>query len=63
MANKDLSNFLATDEVPESLFGIPVVSKPEQYTENDIAFFEEHLKAGGFYELGDEGQVRTVEGN
>lgn len=54
MANKDLSNFLATDEVPGSLFGIPVVSAPEQYTENDIAFFEAHPKAGGFYELGKE---------
>lgn len=54
MANKDLSNFLATDEVPESLFGIPVVASPEQYTESDIAFFQEHPKAGGFYELGDE---------
>ena len=54
MANKDLSNFLATDEVPESLFGIPVVASPEQYTKNDIAFFEAHPKAGGFYELGDE---------
>jgi hypothetical protein len=63
MANKDLSNFLATDEVPESLFGIPVVASPEQYTESDIAFFREHPKAGGFYELGDEGQARTMEGN
>lgn len=50
----DLSNFLATDEVPEALFGIPVVASPEQYTESDIAFFEEHPRAGGFYELGDE---------
>lgn len=54
MANKELSNFLATDEVPESLFGIPIVASPEQYTESDIAFFEEHPRAGGFYELGDE---------
>lgn len=50
----DLANFLATDKVPETLFGIPVVASPEQYTESDIAFFEEHPKAGGFYELGDE---------
>lgn len=54
MANKELSNFLATDEVPETLFGIPIVASPEQYTESDIAFFEEHPRAGGFYELGDE---------
>ena len=50
----DLSNFLATDEVPETLFGIPIVASPEQYTEADIAFFKEHPRAGGFYELGDE---------
>lgn len=50
----NMSNFLATDEVPESLFGIPIVASPEQYTESDIAFFEEHPRAGGFYELGDE---------
>lgn len=50
----DLSNFLATDEVPETLFGIPIVANPEQYTEADIAFFKEHPRAGGFYELGDE---------
>lgn len=57
MANKDLSSFLATDKVPESLFGIPVVASPKQYTESDIAFFQEHPKAGGFYELGEGDEV------
>lgn len=54
MANKELSNFLATDEVPESLFGIPIVASPERYTQSDVEFFESHPRAGGFYELGDE---------
>lgn len=59
----DLSNFLATDEVPETLFGIPVVANPEQYTEADIAFFKEHPRAGGFYELGDEdADTQAIEG-
>ena len=47
-------NFLATDEVPETIFGIPVVSREEDYTEKDIAFFREHPEAGGYYDLGDE---------
>ena len=47
-------NFLATDEVPETIFGIPVVSREEDYTEKDIAFFQEHPEAGGYYDLGDE---------
>lgn len=46
-------NFLATDRVPETIFGIPVVSRPEQYTEKDIAFFKEYPEAGGYYDLGD----------
>lgn len=51
----DLSkNFLATDKVPESIFGIPIVSRKEDYTEEDIAFFREHPEAGGYYDLGNE---------
>jgi hypothetical protein len=46
------SNFLATDEVPETLFGIPVVS--QDYTEEDLEFFKRNPKAAGFYDLGDE---------
>lgn len=46
-------SFLATDRVPETIFGIPVVSRPEQYTEADLAFFREHPEAGGYYDLGD----------
>lgn len=47
-------NFLATDEVPETIFGIPVVQREEDYTEEDIAFFREHPEAGGYYDLEDE---------
>ena len=47
-------NFLATDDVPESIFGIPVVQDESQYTEKDLAFFKENPKAAGFYDLGDE---------
>lgn len=54
MATKELSNFLATDEVPGSLFGIPIVASPEQYTQSDIEFFKSHPRAGGFYELGED---------
>lgn len=46
------SNFLATDEVPETLFGIPVVS--QGYTDEDLEFFKRNPKAAGFYDLGDE---------
>lgn len=44
-------NFLATDEVPKTIFGIPVVSRKEDYTEEDLAFFREHPEAGGYYDL------------
>ena len=47
------SNFLATDDVPETLFGIPVVSSG--YTQEDLEFFKRNPKAAGFYDLGDEG--------
>lgn len=47
------SNFLATDDVPETLFGIPVVSSG--YTQEDLEFFKANPKAAGFYDLGDGG--------
>ena len=47
-----MGNFLATDKVPDTIFGIPVVSRREDYTEEDIAFFREHPEAGGYYDLG-----------
>ena len=46
------SNFLATDDVPDVLFGIPVVSSG--HTEEDLEFFRRNPKAAGFYDLGDE---------
>ena len=46
-------NFLATDKVPDTIFGIPIVSKREDYTEEDIAFFKEHPEAGGYYDMGE----------
>lgn len=46
-------NFLATDKVPDTIFGIPVVSRDEDYTPEDIAFFHEHPEAGGYYDLGE----------
>lgn len=49
----DMANFLATDDVPESLFGIPIVADRMQYTDEDIVFFEEHPDAGGYYDMGD----------
>ena len=48
-------NFLATDDIPETIFGIPVVQDESGYTEKDVAFFRENPKAAGFYEMGDEG--------
>lgn len=47
-------NFLATDDVPETLFGFPVVQDKSQYTEKDLEFFRKNPKAAGFYDLGDE---------
>lgn len=48
-----MSNFLATDRVPDTIFGIPVVSRREDYTEEDLAFFKEHPEAGGYYDMGE----------
>ena len=42
----------AGDSAPGTIFGIPVVS--EGYAEADLAFFDEHPEAGGFYQMGDE---------
>ena len=53
MADKNMANFLATDKVPDTIFGIPIVSRREDYTEADIAFFQEHPEAGGYYDMGD----------
>lgn len=54
-------NFLATDEVPETIFGIPVVQDESGYTEKDVEFFKENPKAAGFYEMGDEGDAGAQE--
>lgn len=53
MADQNMGNFLATDKVPDTIFGIPVVSRREDYTEEDIAFFKEHPEAGGYYDMGE----------
>lgn len=53
------SNFLATDDVPETLFGIQVVTK--DYTDEDIEFFRRNPKAAGFYDLGDDTAVQYSE--
>lgn len=63
MKSEQLSNFrnfLATDKVPETIFGYPVVHTEENYTENDIQFFAEHPKAAGFYDLGQEEMTEMV---
>jgi hypothetical protein len=49
---ENFGNFLATDDVPPTLFGVPVVT--DRYTEEDLEFFKGHPEAGGFYEMGDE---------
>ena len=51
---QQMSNFLATDKVPDTLFGIPVVSTEDRYQEKDIAFFREHPEAGGYYDMGED---------
>ena len=58
----EMSNFLATDKVPDTIFGIPIVSRREDYTEADIAFFKEHPEAGGYYDMGDEEGDEPPEG-
>lgn len=49
-----MRNFLATDEVPRTLFGIPIVADPDEYTDADLAFFRKNPEAGGYYDLGSE---------
>lgn len=46
-------NFLATDKVPDSIFGYPIASRREDYTPEDIEFFRAHPEAGGYYDLGE----------
>lgn len=46
-------NFLATDRVPDTLFGFRVVQSREDYTDEDLEFFKENPRAGGYYDLGD----------
>ena len=50
---RQMSSFLATDDVPQTLFGIPIVSDESQYTEADLEFFRNHPEAGGYYDMGD----------
>ena len=47
----NLGNFMATDKVPDTIFGIPVTQDPDQYTEEDLAFFKDHPEAAGYYQL------------
>ena len=47
----NLGNFLATDKVPDTVFGIPVAQDPQAYTEEDLAFFKDHPEAAGYYQL------------
>lgn len=51
---KKMAGFLATDDVPETLFGIPVITKETGYTEKDLAFFRDHPEAGGYYDMGED---------
>jgi GH24 family phage-related lysozyme (muramidase) len=51
---ENFGNFLATDEVPDTLFGVPVVK--DGYTDEDLAFFAEHPEAGGYYDLGEDAE-------
>ena len=50
--HKNFRNFLASDKVPESIFGYRVVQRTEDYTPEDVEFFKENPKAAGFYDLG-----------
>ena len=38
------------DDVPETVFGYPVASSPEQYTEEDLACFRKYPEAAGYYQ-------------
>lgn len=50
-----MGNFLAADDVPDTLFGFKIVADEKDYTEEDRAFFREHPEAGGYYDLGEDG--------
>lgn len=52
--HRNFRNFLATDKVPDSIFGYPVVQRAEDYTPEDIEFFKANPKAAGFYDDGDD---------
>lgn len=52
--HRNFRNFLATDKVPDSIFGYPVVQREEDYTPEDLEFFRKNPKAAGFYDLGDD---------
>ena len=43
---KAYDTFLSTDEVPDSIFGIPINDNP---SEDDLGFFEKYPDAAGFY--------------
>lgn len=58
--HRNFRNFLATDKVPESIFGYPVVQREEDYTPEDIEFFKANPKAAGFYDTGNEGPAEDV---
>jgi GH24 family phage-related lysozyme (muramidase) len=51
---RDSRSLFAGDDVPETIFGYPVVSKREDYTEEDLEFFREYPEAGGYYDDGDD---------
>ena len=48
---ENFGNFLATDDVPDTLFGVPIVASG--HTEEDLEFFREHPEAGGYYDMGE----------
>lgn len=53
MATKELASFLASDDVPDTLFGYPVIHRREDYTEQDLQFFKRYPQAAGFYDTDD----------
>lgn len=58
--HKNFRNFLASDKVPESIFGYRVVQRTEDYTPEDVEFFKANPKAAGFYDTGDEEMAEDV---
>lgn len=59
--HRNFKNFLATDKVPESIFGYPVVQRAEDYTPEDVEFFRANPKAAGFYDLEDGNEANAAE--